>query len=71
MDKYEFLPNEEQKINEILERLERIETMLKRLIGNNYSGKYVPPPNSQWIDPESTAGNWHGRIVRNNERNNY
>jgi hypothetical protein len=59
---YEFLPTTEMKINEILERLERIEAILQRLTGNDYSGKFVPkPPDNRWLDPDSTAGDWQGR----------
>jgi hypothetical protein len=58
---YEFLPATEMRINEILERLERIEKMLQRLTGSDYSGKFIPKQNTeQWLDPYSTAGNWHG-----------
>ena len=59
---YEILSTTEMKINEILERVERIEAILQRLTGNDYSGKFVPKKNiEQWLDPDSTAGNWHGR----------
>ena len=57
---YEYPPTTEMKINEILERLERIEVMLQRFTGNDYSGKSVPKPNTnQWLDPNSTAAGWY------------
>jgi hypothetical protein len=57
--KYEFVSTHEIKINEILERLERIEAMLQRLVGDNYSGKFAPKLNTErWLDPDSTAGDW-------------
>ena len=59
---YEFLPTTKMKINEILERLERIEKMLQRLTGNDFSGEFVLRKNTeQWLDPDSTAGYWNGR----------
>ena len=58
-DCYDGLPTTEMKINEILERVQRIEKMLEKLTGSDYSPKY--PFKLELIDPESTAGNWHGQ----------
>ena len=56
------IPLFEKKYNEILERLERIEKMMQRLTGNDYSAKFAPNLNTErWLDPDSTAGDWQGR----------
>jgi len=46
----------EQKINNILERVERIEKMLEKLTGDNYSSEIPVGYEFNHINPTSSAG---------------